>query len=433
MTRLPFRFQKSMKESQFWIIGSAMLRRFKGILWVLLALLLIGLYFRKSITTLKTGEYRRVGISGREGLVFSPDNKQFAYLWRDVLYRVGERWDSILTDSVEIHWAATAQPEKEQRVLLATADLRTMKGTLLHGKINGIEVDFAFSPDATQLAAVCVQSLLIIDVVTGQSRRLTYPKERFNGFHWLSEQEIAFSTMAEEDSSLWRLKLGKNAKRTLVCRYSGMGTLDEYEPLELSQMHWSPDGKYVIPQQSLISVLTGKVRTLPENLAEIYWRPDSSVILGEQWLHDEKTHLSTEKTLLIDAATGAVRDLTAPFKNVAEDLTLVGWTGDGQYFLAYTTSSYDQVGNQLTEEHGYLLQLQPFKVVLKTDEILRASPLPGWVFLQGGDTMTWLNYEGTRKAPLNGWANDWTWSADGQYAAGIVDGKVSLFQPTLPK
>jgi hypothetical protein len=56
----------------------------------------------------------------------------------------------------------------------------------------------------------------------------------------------------------------------------------------------------------------------------------------------------------------------------------------------------------------------------------------GWVFLQGGDDFEAIDYSGSRHATIAGWPNAWLWSPDGQHAAQIKMGKVSVFRPSLP-
>jgi hypothetical protein len=415
-----------------------LLRRWKRFLGVVIGLALLGTLLYKPLVAYwnDTGEFRRAGPDRTKSptVAFSPDNKHFAYLWRDSLYQSpeGRGMSTRLTDTVEIRWASTAHPEKELAAYLASADLRTQK-TGYFGRL-GIDADFSFSPDSTKLAAVWSRSLLIIDLATRQFQRFAYPNERFSGFRWLSAQEMAFATSNEKGAFVWRLKVGANTQRRLVCQYDESGIEVDWEPLTLFRLHWSPNGHYAVDVNKLIHVLTGKVRTLPAALTTIYWRPDSTVFLGKQWIEDAQPPASDTNILLIDAATGAVEDFTSRLGKYCGNYTPCEWTADGRFFIGNTEASFDAAGNLVSTEHGYLFQLKPFQVKLKTKGTSRAAPLPGWFLFNNAGLMKYSNYDGTRTAPLHGWEENWSWSEDGKYAAEITsEGKVKVFQPTPPQ
>jgi hypothetical protein len=54
------------------------------------------------------------------------------------------------------------------------------------------------------------------------------------------------------------------------------------------------------------------------------------------------------------------------------------------------------------------------------------------VLLQGGKTTNWLALTGDKTAPITGWGNGWTWSANGKLAAKIEGGQLVVFSPELP-
>jgi hypothetical protein len=70
--------------------------------------------------------------------------------------------------------------------------------------------------------------------------------------------------------------------------------------------------------------------------------------------------------------------------------------------------------------------------VLEKNQILRWSPIAGWVLKQEDTTFKWIDYAGSRTANISGWPNDWKWSHDGSYAATISEHKIKLFKPELP-
>jgi hypothetical protein len=129
---------------------------------------------------------------------------------------------------------------------------------------------------------------------------------------------------------------------------------------------------------------------------------------------------------------GKIDDLSVDFEKAFgrdRDMTLVApvWTPDGKYVVLYVNSA-----ESTALQTGCLIQPKPFKVAYSTDQIIRWSPWPGWVLLQGSMSFKWINYDGSATAHIQGWPNDWTWSANGHYAAQIHGGKIEILKPQLP-
>jgi hypothetical protein len=108
------------------------------------------------------------------------------------------------------------------------------------------------------------------------------------------------------------------------------------------------------------------------------------------------------------------------------DLTFIEplLTLDSQYLILYS-------GNH--RPRGHLVQLKPWKVVLTTNQILRWSPIAGWILLQGDNDFKWIDYSGQKRIPLNGWPNNWSWSPGGKRAALVNGRHVEVIEPSLPE
>ncbi len=358
-------------------------------------------------------------------MMFSPDSKQFAYVWQEATCRSQERVSLILADTLEVRWFPTAHPESERSLQLTSVDLHAMGGS-----IYPLEARLYFSPDSMRLAAVSAEAVLLVDMASGLYRRLSYSQEWFTDLHWTSAQEIAFATIKDEVSSFWRLNVVSDEGRRLVYHETTplhTTHLAGDRPLGLAHLSWSPNGRLVVWGKNLLDVMSGTLRPLPLTPEDTYWRPDSSALLIQQTF-------PAQQTLLVDAATGTVWDMSKQIQNSVGDFGVEGWTAEGRLIIGYSWS-VNQKPSETTPPHdrGYLVQPRPFKVVMRTDALLRKTPLPGWVLVQGEDTMKWTDYAGVQSAPIEGWPNDWMWSQDGSYAAEVRDGEVHVFRPKLPQ
>jgi len=307
-----------------------------------------------------------------------------------------------------------------------------------------------FSPDSQRLAAVCARSVLLIDVSSGRSKQIKYPGEFFGSLHWISDAEIAFSTSDfstsdEKAVQFWRLKAHAppHARQRVYSETDRWARPHEALPPGLSYHRWSPSGRYVIFESTagredrarcLLDLGSGDIRTFPFAVDHVCWKPDGSAFLAEDAFGE------TKRILLVDPASGAATDLTDDFKAaLGEDLTITivseRWTPDGRYIILYRTNATpprsDSEGWRFSHT-GYVVQPRPFKVILEKDRILRWSPIPGWVLVQGGNEFTWTDYAATQTVQVQGWPNDWTWSPDGIHAAVIRKGRPVVFEPTLP-
>jgi hypothetical protein len=406
---------------------------------VLVALVSITLFLSPMIKTFWPWDYRVS--EATNVMAFSPDEKQFAYVWCNGVRNKSSGWKMTLAETLEVRWHPTEHPESERALPLDSADFRADKGSLLR-----LEARLTFSPDSKWLAAVSPQAVLLIEVTTGQRRRLHYPKEWFTALEWISDQEIAFSTMEQGeyfqhrmgDKSYWRLNITSpdEARKRIHQEETTFPRMAGGRPIQLDNEDWSPDGRWVIffskGGQTLLNIATGKRRTLPFTTNYIYWRPDSSAFLMEQ-------NAEAKRLMLVVAQTGQVDDLTKSVQNALGDIDIHGWTAEGQFIIGYHHEPWIE-GKPKPEapERGFLIQPKPFKVFLRKDAPLRQTPLPGWVLVQGGDTMEWLNYAGTRTAPMEEWRSDWKWSSKGTFAAEIdhrerANGKVRVFKPHLPQ
>ena len=360
------------------------------------------------------------GYTNRSTIAFSPDGKWLGYIWRDATYvypaELGAR-PLTMMDALEVRWRVVGQPRQWNAVPLESVDLRP------EGRVYfALGARVCFSPDSRRLAANCGESAVLIDLPSGTSQRLQYPEEYIRSLRWRSSDEIVFHTYADSEGAFWRLKVGDQPgeRRLLHC---------EAPPTMLSEA-WSPNGRYVVFTSSagegpdsywLLDVDTGALRTIPFSLGYIDWKPDSSGFIAYSDSYSEGLSV-----VLVNAKDGAAVDLTADFtKAFGEDgisSIRLPWTADGRYVVL--SDGYQ----------GCLVQPHPFNILLRKNRFLRASPIPGWVLVQGEDTFTWTDYTGKRTAPIEGWPNGWVWSADGTQAVRIERGEPEpiVFRPVLP-
>lgn len=392
--------------------------------------------------------------TGRETLpikatmCFSPDGNAVAYLYRDATYffpaELGAR-PLTMTDSLEIRWFHVKRPAGERSLPLDAIDLRP-DGVVyynLRGRV-------CFSPDSKRLAGICANYIILVDLQSGSARKIEYDKEYFGSLAWLSADEIVFTTSDEDNLTFWRLGVEDAVEdRWQVYRETHTFPRSTYPTYPSRRAHlppglrwdsWSPDRRHVIfarrmpgeEKEGLLDLATGTVRTFPLPLYHNYWKPDGSVVLVIDQYGDKG------QIALIDAKTGNATDLTVEFNitfGAGRDITCLGWTSDEKYVILHNTrhlppATRDGPGRMTWT--GHVVQLQPFKLILSSDRLIRPSPIPGWVLLQGDDTFDWMDYAGTRMVELNGWPNDWIWSPDGQLAARVSDAKVVVFHPALP-
>lgn len=386
-------------------------------------------------------------------LEFSPDGKFVGYLWRDAEYfhpgHFGAR-PPTMTDALEVRWFPVGQQDQEQRVPLDSIDLRP-DGRVYFG-LDGL---VRFSPDSRHLGAICDRRLVLIAVRTGHARRLEFPDEHLQGFTWTSSDQIVYITDDEVRMTFWRYTItDPQEMRTKVYQETRPRARDALHPPDnpkrlpwhLPRYSWSPDGRSVLFERhplrekphTFLDLTSGKVVPLMESMSYNTWNPDGSAVLV---CGQEKFDLrGPDQVFLVDAHTGRVTDLTGDFEKAFGKklyITFVSplWTPDGKYVILYNTehlppASPDGLGR--SKDTSYLIQLQPFKIILSNERTIRWSPIPGWVLLQGSNGFEWIDYAGKRKVPLNGWPNNWCWSPDGVHAAEVRGNRVVVFKPTLP-
>jgi hypothetical protein len=358
---------------------------------------------------------------------FSPDSNTLAYLWSDLTFvrppGLASR-PKTLTEKIELRIRPTSGQQSEWTVPLDSVDLRP-------DGIYYYQLDAAVktAPDSQHVGAVCARRLVIADLKEHSQRSLEFPGEYFGGFAWLNGDEIAFSTNNGSMIQFWRYLIN-DAPEMRKKVYEEPCELGLGPPVpDLRKDQWSPNGRFVTVhkhsgEDSLLDIKSGETHICPYANAYPCWKRDSSAVLlcntGELGL----------STILMDPLTGQSTDLTQAFADeFSENMRLTWvdnrWTPDDRFVLVYKE---DATG----KERGYLLQPYPCKVLLSNDHILRSSPVPGWVLVQGGDTFHWMDYSGKKTSPIHGWPNDWTWSQDGHLAAKISKRAIEIFAPDLP-
>ncbi len=381
-----------------------------------------------------------------ETLTFSPESRWFAYLWRDAVNRIPHELGArplLLTDSLELRWFPVGHSELERSRSLASIDLRPegQYRSFLDGAVR-------FSPDAAHLAAVTPECVLIVDLNSNHEHTIRFKDELFKSLHWLDADEFAFSTVSEDRFAVWRHTLDEapDARRMVYEKRSRRMTMNNGMGPRLENAEASPNGRYWFVTRErkdgsrlthlLLDVQTGKQFPFDSTARDVCWTSDSSEVLVR--LSDEVN--GARPFLRVHTETWETDDLTSQFSEafgVDADLTLVAdrWTPDDHCVIYYATTWIPPESPDHPPLHrmtGYVVQIEPWRVILSQPAILRWSPVPGWVLLQGDNDFQWLSESGSEKIPVEGWVNDWTWSPNGAYAAQVEDSSVTIFRPALP-
>lgn len=285
------------------------------------------------------------------------------------------------------------------------------------------------------MAAICPNYLIIANLKAGEVNKLHYDGEWFSSVSWYSDQEIVFSTRLNNEITFWNININNESQHRVkiygeiinnVVYRNGRNGI----PPMLLNHYYSPKGQYVICNHKLLNLKTGDINELPSRINHICWKPDDSQLLIYIW-HEIENYSYEKRIYLINTEPFDITELTEEFRNIISKVSgdiffdSSQWTPDGKYVIFYASTGSKHV--------GYVVQPNPFKIILKKDKIIRWSPIPGWVLLQGGNTFEWIDYSGQKTIELDGWPNDWIWSPDRIHAARIEDGKVLVFKPIVPK
>jgi Tol biopolymer transport system component len=372
-------------------------------------------------------------------------------MWLDGTYyyppELGAR-PKTLDEALEARWFSMNGPEEELSLPLDTLDLRP-EG-IVYASLDGA---FCFSPDSKSLAAICARHLYVIDLESGESREIHFDGEEFGPVAWIGSREIVYTTDDGTTMRFWRYQIDFPPEGRVEV-YQERSRLDGPRPKvtprdKLPIMHhlgydYSPDGQAVLFEsaptykEALLNLNTGVSYPVLDHALYRCWKPDGSGVLiyGSRG----KAEGYERKVLLVNSSDGQVDDLTERFEEVCGedmDLTFVSprWLPDGKSVVFYNTTSvpYPGSGPPTPDGHtSYVVQVDPWRVILTQDGFLRWAPVPGWVLLQGSDDFEWLDYAGTTRARLKGWPNDWIWSPDGKHAAEVRGRNVVVFSPPFP-
>ncbi len=381
-------------------------------------------------------------------LQFSPDANTIAYFWRDATYK--DSWTPgvrtrTMTDALQVRWFPIASPRQEKSILLDSIDLRPEGRP--YCKLDGWAF---FSPDSQHLAAVCLKYITIIDLKTGDYFKLHYGGERFPSLRWYSEEEVVFSTIGNKRFSFWRLNINKinEGRIKIYSQDDPDASFDSYissPSLPFFRRHrYSPNGRFVFFSTlvnnkfatRLVNLKTGRTTTFPINPFSFSWKPDGTEVLMNEFHHIDGVELTPTKLYLIKTQTMEIEELTEQFRvnmgkhpDILEiSLSSPLWTPDGKYVILYRVIESPPHSKHI----GYLIQLQPFKLILSRDTMIRWAPIPGWVFLQRGSDRDWINYGGNKTVKLIDWPSKGVWSPDRVHAAIVKNGKVVIVKPRFP-
>jgi hypothetical protein len=378
----------------------------------------------------ETGQHRD------SALGFSADGRFVAYLWRN--YELGqrvcaERWRCarrLKRDALELRWRPVDAPRKVRRLAVdamacgPNACKRTLEARLRFGR--------------RRLAVLTAPSVMVVDLPSGNVQRIPAPDGAYGGLAWWSADELVYSVQTGTHLAFFRHRPGSD--RRLVHRLPLSSSPHPQHPqpraTTLLRDHFAPDGRAVLfrragdSQHALLIMTKAKVVPLGGTVSQLTWRNDGAAVFVEV----DRWKAGRRRLLLIDARTGRVTDLTAQQQRTLgarRELTLVSprWTADDRFVVLYTTSV-----RSTAEHRGLVIQPHPWKIVLSRQQIIRRSPLPGWVLQQGSSDFHWLSYGSgpTIIRRLRGWPNAWVWASNGRRAARVVDKRVEVFAPRSP-
>ena len=411
----------------------------KCVLWLLFSVpvIFIGGVFITSTLDLHTTVAKSEALPNY--LQFSPNGKTVAYLWRDATYY--HSWTPsvrprTMTDALEVRWFPVGASEDKKSIPLDSINLRPDGQTYYN-----LDGGLCFSPDSQNLAAVCANYIIIINIETGDYNKLHYDGEWFDSLRWLSEQEIVFSTKYDKKTIFWRFNITDiKDSRTKIHEWERSYPISDELPPGLQVYRFSPNAKFVFftithnndLAVKLLNLETGQTRIFPISLCNLAWKPDGTKLL--LYLFDEK------KFYLVKTETMEITELTEQFlKNIGKPVDIDHiilsslWTPDGKYVVFSVLEKVSSQRNPFHKYTGYLVQLDPFKIIFsKKQHQFNRSPIPGWIFIREGDTFNWVDYAGNGRVTMKEWVPDLVWSPDATHAAKIQDGKVVIFKPTLP-
>lgn len=355
-----------------------------------------------------------------EPAVFSPDGTMVVFQWweREVVGFGPE--PGFLKQGVFIKWCQASNASE-----VKTAKVDEVGFGWRHNLVQSY-VGFAVSPDSRRVAVVSRGTLSCIDLKDGRHWRLSKEGERVTGMAWLSGEVVGYSTHRTRGRDVWLQNvLEPSNGRESVFREEGAQESDLRES-------WSPTGKHVLlmdryddedgtQETRLLSVEDGEARTIagwvPGSDWGVAWKPD-----GTRVLLVCSSYIG-EKMILVEAGTGAVKDLSGEWKGVSSSWPDVEalWTADGKYVIA-----------RILDEGAFLIQPEPWSVIELGKKLgrwrggARGTPKvfsPAWIYwlavpgLVRSDDGFAVDYEGKKLVDLDrGWR---VLSPDGKMTAEV--------------
>ena len=198
-----------------------------------------------------------------------------------------------MTDALEVRWFPVGASEDEKSIGLDSIDLHPDGQTYYN-----LDGELCFSPDSQNLAAVCANYIIIIEVETGNSEKLHYQGEWFGSLRWLSEQEVVFSTEYNKKVTFWRLNTNddKNSRAKIYEEEGVHGTTSDLPPRRLlahrlMNFSFSPNAKsvfFTIVDKNklalrLLNLETGETKIFQVNPFGVSWKPDGTEVFMNEY------------------------------------------------------------------------------------------------------------------------------------------------------
>lgn len=410
-------------------------------------------------------------------IVFSPDQRQAAYVWTDRCWSLIPLYIATLAEA-KTELLGWCTPDGVNH--LVEIDRRVQIGGFGNSRwIHSI----AFSPDGQHLAVVLADRVEIIDTATDRRQRLAGPAGEFTSAVWLDSNQLAYAMSnslgdgpgAGVERSVYRQAIEGGQPIRVFARKSGPPGYDAYHE------SWSPDGRTVLLAEAnelwRLDVTSGAVSLLTRaptrgNPGTRPYQPTLDPVAGSnggfgneatwciKWKPDgeEVSVLASDsasaKLLLagvLECKTWRFTDRKQEFcRDVGDTWVLpISWTPDGFLLVRWQRRPRWPFG---------LIRYSPWKA----SELLKAygkdlpvtsngvevvQPLaPGWLAVGPGEDPGWwprvspdqkdpmmyaVSYDGKQRIPIT--KNDVAASPEGRKLAEVVGkGKIVIKELNLP-
>jgi len=394
------------------------------------------------------GAYAGTVQTGR--ICFSPSGSSIAWLATESVTIPWGPENLDLSEVLSLRWCSVHDPHQQHYVKIASRHFK-LSGTGLSA-----ETHMYFSPDSRHLAVIWPKNIMILDLATGDHRKLPTYDEILSSFAWLNDTTIGYVSYTKQQDvitrTFWRQGIAEDqAERTAMYQESELQELPLwFYQYDWPREYWSPRGTWVIfgrhgkeGQPSLLHIPEGTIRSIgraDSHFKKASWRSDETRLM---WIAYNSTAEAYE-VFLLDLVSDQTTDLTEEFtQSLGKPLPDIEidreWTPDGKYVVANDSGC-----------GGHLIQPRPWRAIAigkmmapgseKYLPVVRRQPAVNMLLVnlfKDGEYI--VDYKGQKRKRLGeGDLSGWSISPDGRCAVKIgLDGKLfvkTLSEPaSLPK